>query len=135
MGFKYRHGFRLFLEEVQNQNSDKEVRLRDHQEKLDEYNSKKGQLQSIINGRKPEQWEEEAAKVIDGNPYLGFQWKINKIEYEIKSNEEKVRAGNISQEEAAKIKDKIKADTAELNKARSEVTKKINDDLADIKTM
>jgi hypothetical protein len=134
-GFKYKKGFKLFLEEVQNINSDKEVKLKDYKDKLDKYNAEKSKLQSIVNTKPQESWEEEATKVINGNPYLGIQWKLDKITHTVKQNEESIKRGELSQEESNKVKETIKEDQNELNNIKQELAKKIKDDLTNIQTM
>lgn len=134
---RYKLGFKAFLEDVQNgtMNSDKEVKLEDYKDKVDKYNADKSKFMPILNGKKQDVWEEEANKIIDGNPYLGAQWKIDKMEHSIKDNDAKVKSGDLSKEEMDKIKLQVKEDQAALNKLKQEISKKIRMDLHDIQFM
>lgn len=120
--------YKKILEEVQNMNSDKEVQLKGYQDKLDYYNTNKDKFKAIL--AKPfETWEAEAAKIIDGNEYLGDKWKADKMENTLKQNEDKLKSGEMSQEEIKKINLDITTNKQELNKLKQDTAKKIQTDL------
>lgn len=120
-------------EDVENDtlNSDKEVKLKDYQEKISKYNSDKGKFKSILS-KDLKVWEQEAQKIIDGNVYLGGAWKLTKMQNQLDTQEEKIKSGDLTQEEIKEIQDKIKKQVVELNKEKQELNKKIKDDLTNI---
>lgn len=123
--------YKQILEEVQNMNSDKEVKLKSYQKNIDDYNAKKNNFETIL--VKPvETWEAEAAKIIDGNSYLGDAWSIAKMENTVLKDEDKVKSGEMSQEEIKKINLDITNHKTELNKLKQEIAKKIQTDLVNI---
>ena len=123
--------FKLFLEEVQTMNSDKEVRLKDYQEKINYYNNNKNKFNSILS-KEQEKWEEEAQKIINGNIYLGKYWKLSKIEKNIKNDQEKVNSQEISLEEKQQIQKDIQDNNKKLTEIKKEIENKIKEDLKDI---
>jgi len=127
--------FKLFLEEVQNINSDKEVRLKGYQDKINYYNSNKGKFVSILASKKPEVWEDEANKIINGNKYLGKQWKINKIEHKIKEDEDRIKSGELTNDEIKKITQDIADNKKEVNTFKQESLQEIQQDLSDIQSL
>ena len=120
-------------EDVENDtlNSDKEVKLKDYQEKISKYNSDKGKFKSILS-KDLKVWEQESQKIIDGNVYLGGAWKLAKMQNQLDTQEEKIKSGDLTQEEIKEIQDKIKKQVVELNKEKQELNKKIKDDLTNI---
>jgi hypothetical protein len=112
-------------------NSDKEVKLKDYQEKINKYNSDKLKFKSIFI-KDPKFWEDLANKIIDSNTYLGGAWKLAKMQHTLDEFNEKIKSGEMSQEEIKDIQLKIKTQTLELNKEKNELLKKIKDDLIDI---
>lgn len=114
-----------------NMNSDKEVKLKDYQDKVNKYNSDKNKFKSIFT-KKPEIWEVEAEKIIKDNIYLGGAWKLSKMQHQLDTDNEKIKSGDLTQEEIKEIQDKIKKNQLELNKEKQELLKKIKEDLVDI---
>ena len=125
---KYTEGFKIYLEELETTlNSDKEIKLKDYNDKLQYYNSKKSLLKNILS--KPfEKQELEASKIILSNPYLGTEQKVLKIENQINTDTEKLK-GNLTQEEAKKIQETINNNKNELNNLKNNLNKKIKEDL------
>lgn len=123
--------FKLFLEEVQNINSDKEVRLKDYQDKINYYNNNKNKFLGILTTKKQDQWEKEANKVINGNKYLGDKWKIDKMDFTIKQDEAKIKTNELTTEEEKNIANHKK----ELNKLRQESLKEIQEDLKNLQSL
>lgn len=126
--------FELFLEEVNTQNSNKEIKLKDYQEKLNAYNAKKNNFKPILINKEQKDWEALAAKIINGNVYLGAAWKLAKINKQIEDATEKIKSGNMSDLEVKELQDKIKEYHAELLKAQDSLNKQIKNDLITIKT-
>lgn len=126
--------FKLFLEEVQNINSDKEVRLKDYQDKVAYYNINKSKFIPIF-AKKPEVWEDEANKIIKGNKYLGDKWKIDKMEHKIKEDEDKIKSGELTDEEEKKIAKDIADNKKELNTYKQESYREMQQDLRDIQNL
>jgi len=124
--------YKQILEEVKNINSDKEVKLKDYQTKLAYYNSNKGKFIGILTSKKPETWEIEANKIINGNTYLGDKWSVDKMEYTIKQDEDKIKSNELTNEEEKKIQTDITRHKQELNKLKQETSQKIQADLRDI---
>jgi hypothetical protein len=127
--------FKMFLEEVQNMNSDKEVKLKDYQDKLAYYNNNKNKFLSILTTKKQETWELEASKIIQGNKYLGDKWKIDKMDFTIKKDEERVKSNEMTTEEEKKILTDVANHKKELNKLRQESAREIQNDLKDIQNL
>lgn len=125
--------YELFLEDVDNVNSEKEVKLKDYKDKINLYNSNKNKFKSIFS-KDSGVWEEEANKIINGNIYLSAAWKIAKAENNISETEEKIRSGELSKEEIKDLQDKLKIYKTELSKDNQEILKKIKEDLYKIQT-
>lgn len=127
--------FKLFLEEVQNVNSDKEVRLKDYQDKIAYYNSNKNKFVGILSTKKPEVWEAEANKIINGNKYLGDKWKIDKMDFTIKQDEDKLKSNELTAEEEKKIALDIANNKKELGKFKQDSLKEIQTDLRNLQSL
>lgn len=127
--------FQLFLEEVKNINSDKEVRLKDYQDKILYYNNNKNKFLGILTTKKQPTWEEEANKIINGNKYLADKWKIDKMDFTIKQDEDKIKSNELSEEEEKKITLDIANHHKELNKMRQDSLKEIHQDLIDLQKL
>jgi hypothetical protein len=127
--------FKLFLEEVKNINSDKEVRLKDYQDKINYYNSNKNKFLGILSTKKQEIWEDEANKIINGNKYLGDKWKIDKMDFTIKQDEAKIKSNELTAEEEKKIALDIANHKKELNKLKQESLREIQDDLKNLQSL
>ena len=127
--------FKLFLEEVQNINSDKEVKLKDYQDKINYYNNNKNKFAGILSTKKQEMWEDEANKVINGNKYLGDKWKIDKMDFTIKQDEAKIKTNELSDEEEKKVALDIANHKKELNKFKQDSLKEIQDDLKNLQSL
>lgn len=122
--------FKNILESTDTMNSDKEVKLKHYRDLISTYNSKKGSFRSILN-KSQETWEDDAQKIIDGNTYLGSQWKLDKIDHYIKQDEERMR-GEVTQEEKKEIQEKINDNKKKLSEHKNELSEKIREDLNDI---
>jgi len=127
--------FQLFLEEVKNINSDKEVRLKDYQDKINYYNSNKGKFTGILTTKKQPVWEDEANKIINGNKYLADMWKIGKMDFTIKQDMDKIKTNELSTEEEKKISLDIALHQKELNKMKQDSLKEIRQDLIDLQKL
>lgn len=128
---KYK-SFELFLEEVSTTtNTDKETKLKDYTDKVNNYNAKKNNFKNILT-KDQKVWEEEASKIIDGNIYLGAAWKIAKINKQIEEKNDKIKSGDLTQEEVRETQEKIKEYQKDLNDAQNDVKNKIRDDLKNI---
>lgn len=126
--------YTLFLEEVQNINSDKEVKLKDYQDELEYYNANKSKFLSILTTKAQDVWEKEANKIINGNSYLGSKWKIDKMTYSIKKDEDKIKSNELTDDEVKQVQQDIIENKKELSKLKQETEKKIREDLHDIQT-
>ncbi len=125
--------FELFLEEVNTQNSSKEIKLKDYQDKVNNYNSKKNSFKPILVNKEQKDWEELASKIIKGNVYLGSAWKIAKITKQVEDATEKIKSGDMSSEEVKELQEKIKEYQAELLKTQTALNIQIKTDLQAIK--
>lgn len=125
--------YELFLEDVNNSNSEKEVRLKDYKNKINSYNSNKNKFKSILT-KDVSVWEEEASKIIDGNVYLSSEWKIAKAQKHITDIETEIRSGELSKEEIKDNQNKLKELKSELSKDQQDLQKHIKDDLHKIQT-
>lgn len=123
--------FKFFLEQVQTTNSDKEVSLKDYQEKINYYNSNKGKFSSILS-KEQTAWEVDAEKIINGNIYLGKYWKLMKIEKTIKNDEEKLNSQEITAEEKKEVQTNIQDNKRKLGEIKKELDDKIKEDLKNI---
>lgn len=124
--------FNMFLEDVQNINSDSLVKLQDYKTKVDKYNTDKAKFKNILTTKKQEEWEKEANKIIAGNQYLGTAWKIAKLQNTVDVMNAKVRSNDLSDQEVREMQDDIKKQSAELAKERLEFQKRLKDDLTSI---
>lgn len=115
-------------------NSDKEVKLKAYQDMLQEYNTKKNNFKSILTTKGQDKWEEESARIIDGNSYLGTKWKLDKLEYNIQEDEEKLR-GELTDEEKTEIQQTINDNRKKLKEELDDLNKKIKMDLEEIKKL
>ncbi len=121
--------FEMFLEEVNNVNSDRMVRLKDYKTKVDKYNKDKLKFKPIFTSKKEETWEAEANKIIMGNVYLALTWKIAKMTYEIENMNTSMKSKELSDVEVADMQEKIRQSTRELNKEKIDFQKKLKEDL------
>lgn len=122
------NNIKLYLEAVQNLNSDKEIKLKNYQNMIQTYNAKKDKLKQIFN-QDENMWEELANKEIDDNVYLGGYWKIAKIENTIKKNQEKINTKSLTQDEIVEIQTEIQNNTKKLKDEQRELDDKIKKDL------
>lgn len=112
-------------------NSDKETKLDGYQLKLQNYNANKSKFNNIL--AQPTDNQENLAKdVIDGNEYLNFEWRIAKLDKQIKDDQIKVNQGQLSNDEKNELNAKINTNKQELNKIQTELKSKIADDLKNI---
>lgn len=124
--------FEMFLTEaITNSNTDKEVKLKDYTTKVNDYNSKKNNFKNILT-KDQKTWEDEAAKIINGNIYLDAAWKIAKTNKQIEDINNKIKSGELTKEEVREMQDKLKEYQDNLNKDQSEISTKIKKDLYDI---
>lgn len=107
-------------------NSDSEVRKREIQEQVKEFNSKKGSMESIF-ARDIKRWEEEAAKLIGSNPYLAIWWRIRKIEHEIATAKKTPAPTDVR--DAKRSQEKMQEMTRDLNDLKKEMTEKQQNDM------
>lgn len=127
---------KLLLEEVsQEVNSDKEVKLKDYQKTVQEYNANKEKFKSLLISKTEDKWEEEAEKIINGNTYLGLQWKLAKVERNINVDEEKIKNSELTEEEKKEIQTRINDNKKQLSEEKNELSKQIRTDLAEINAM
>lgn len=131
---KYRQGIKPYLEDVKSDllNTDKETKLRDHRNKITEYNNKKNSFVNIIKTKKPETWEIEAQKVINGNPYLGIKWKLDKLQNTVEDSQLKMKSNDVTIEEKKKIEEQLKKDLVTLAAIKQDITKTMAADLQKI---
>lgn len=127
--------YKLFLEEVQNINSDKEVKLKDYQDKLEYYNQNKDKFTSILTTRPEDKWELESNKIINGNIYLGTKWKIDKMDYLIKKDENKIKTNELTTDEEKQVQIDINNNKKELQDIKQNFDKKIREDLIDLQRL
>lgn len=127
--------YKLFLEEVQNINSDKEVKLKDYQDKLEYYNQNKDKFTSILTTRPEDKWELESNKIINGNIYLGTKWKIDKMDYLIKKDEDKIKTNELTTDEEKQVQIDINNNKKELQDIKQNFDKKIREDLIDLQRL
>lgn len=127
--------YKLFLEEVQNINSDKEVKLKDYQDKIEYYNQNKGKFVSILTTRPEDKWELESNKIINGNIYLGTKWKIDKMTYMIKKDEDKIKTNELTTDEEKQVQIDINNNKKELQVIKQNFDKKIREDLIDLQRL
>lgn len=127
--------YKLFLEEVQNINSDKEVKLKDYQDKIEYYNQNKGKFVSILTTRPEDKWELESNKIINGNIYLGTKWKIDKMDYLIKKDENKIKTNELTTDEEKQVQIDINNNKKELQDIKQNFDKKIREDLIDLQRL
>lgn len=127
--------YKLFLEEVQNINSDKEVKLKDYQDKIEYYNQNKGKFVSILTTRPEDKWELESNKIINGNIYLGTKWKIDKMTYMIKKDEDKIKTNELTTDEEKQVQIDINNNKKELQIIKQNFDKKIREDLIDLQRL
>lgn len=127
--------YKLFLEEVQNINSDKEVKLKDYQDKIEYYNQNKGKFVSILTTRPEDKWELESNKIINGNIYLGTKWKIDKMTYLIKKDEDKIKTNELTTDEEKQVQIDINNNKKELQVIKQNFDKKIREDLIDLQRL
>ncbi len=127
--------YKLFLEEVQNINSDKEVKLKDYQDKIEYYNQNKGKFVSILTTRPEDKWELESNKIINGNIYLGTKWKIDKMTYLIKKDEDKIKTNELTNDEEKQVQIDINNNKKELQVIKQNFDKKIREDLIDLQRL
>lgn len=123
---------REFVDPNLTMNSDKEVKLKKYQDTLKEYNSNKTKFVGILLSTKPEQQEQIANKIINGNPYLGTAWKLAKIENEIKVNQDKINKKDISADEIKAAQTQMNLDKQNLTKQQQALTTQIATDLKTI---
>ena len=124
-----------YLEAVQNMNSDKEVKIRDYQEKLKYYNANKDKFTAILANSTEDKWEDLANKIIRGNIYLGAKWKLDKIAFVIKRDEDKTRTNELSKDEEKKLQQDINDNKKTLSTSKQELTKKIANDLLQLQRL
>lgn len=127
--------YKLFLEEVQNINSDKEVKLKDYQDKIEYYNQNKGKFVSILTTRPEDKWELESNKIINGNIYLDTKWKIDKMTYMIKKDEDKIKTNELTTDEEKQVQIDINNNKKELQVIKQNFDKKIREDLIDLQRL
>ena len=130
--FKQRYKtFEMFLEEVKVVNSDKEIKLKDYQDKIKAYNDNKEKFKPIF-AKNQATWEDEAAKIINNNKYLGHVWDQAKAQNDIDVMTAKVASGDLSPEENTDMKTKIKTSQDALKKDQANLDKEVKDDLTNI---
>jgi ElaB/YqjD/DUF883 family membrane-anchored ribosome-binding protein len=107
-------------------NSDLEVRKREIGERLKEFSSKKGSLNSIFS-RDVKTWEDEAAKLIKSNPYLAIWWRIVKIQNQMVT----MKKTPVSDDprDAKRNQEKLQELNSDLNNLKKEMTEKQSDDM------
>ncbi|TXG83604.1 MAG: hypothetical protein E6R13_03775 [Spirochaetes bacterium] len=122
-------------EDLQDINSDKEVKLKNYQDQMAKYNANKGKFMSILLTKKQEQWEQAANLIIAGNIYLGLKWKLDKMEHQIKQDEERLKSTEITKEEKADIQKNVLENKKKFAEQKKEMDLKIRQDLQKIQTL
>ena len=113
-------------------NSDKDVMLKDYQDKLNYYNSNKNKFKGILTSQTTDKWEQLAALIIKDNIYLGGKWKLDKIQNRIDINKKELTDATLTAEEKTDINKDIADDTKKLADAQKDLTDRINNDKAKI---
>lgn len=131
--------YEYYLEKVQKTNEDvsnteKETKLKNHEKKMEYYKSNKDKFSNIFSNDE-ENWEEKAEEIIDGNIYLNYVWKIEKIKNKITELENKIREGELSDEEADNIESQISENEEKIDEEQDKLDKKISEDLSEIKSL
>jgi len=133
--------FEYFLERVKARkineevfNTEKETKLKNHEQKLQYYNANKNKFKSIFS-QSEDKWEEDAEKIINGNVYLSHMWRVNKIENNITKLEDQLRNAELSNEEKQDMENKIAENKDKLKEQEKELEKKIKDDLSEIENL
>lgn len=115
-------------------NSDKNTSLTEYENDLKYYNLNKAKLIPILL-KDVTQQEVLANKLINGNIFLGIQWKFNKLDQVIKKDEDKLKSDQISDEEKKQVQTDIADNKNKLILLKKELDEKIKGDLNTIKTM
>jgi hypothetical protein len=121
--------FKMYLEAVQIMNTDKETKITGYQNKLKDYNDNKSKFDAIISTKKQDQWEVEAAKLINGNDYLATAWKLAKMNSTLKTDTAKLSSPDVSADEKKQIQIDVNKNKQELAKEQQELNTKIQQDL------
>ena len=127
--------FEKILELVQTMNSDKETKLKDYQNKINYYKTNSTKFMAILKGKKPDQWELEANKIIKGNVYLAKKWALDKLQFSIDQNVLKIKSAEMSDEEEKNLNNSLIKDRLTLQKNKQALDKQIHDDLTHIQTL
>jgi hypothetical protein len=121
-------------ENIEELNSNKEVKLKAYQEIIKNYNSRKESLKNIFS-KSQDKWEEEAEKIIEGNVYLGLFWKLTKLTKIINDDEEKLKNSELTDIEKKEIQTRINDNKKKLSDDQNELNKQIREDLSDIQRL
>ncbi len=100
-------------------NSETEVKKREIQDKINQFNSNKNSLNGVMN-RPVEQWEEQAKNIIKDNSYLATYWRLLKNKYDLELLKKSSIPADI---EAA---NKRSDDLRQLQKNASDIEQELN---------
>jgi hypothetical protein len=128
MKFKNHQYYLNLVKENTTLNTEKETRIELHQKQVQAYNAKKNNFKTIFS-KPQENWEEEAKKIIDGNPYLSIQWKLVKTEKTMDELDTRLKSGELSNEEKTDTQNQINDLKKEINEIKKEIADKIKLDL------
>lgn len=133
--------FNYYLKKVKEQkinedifNTEKQTKLDNHQQTVQEFNAKKNSFQRIFS-QPQERWEDEANKIIDGNIYLQKQWQLSKIENDIRNIEDQLRKSELTKEEKDNLQERLNDNNKKLQETKKDLDNKIRQDLAEINAM
>lgn len=122
------------INEEETFNTDKETKLKAHEEEVQTYNANKNKFVNIFSTDE-NNWEGEAEKIIDGNVYLGQVWKMEKIKNSIKKLEDKLTDAEMSDEEKKSVEEQIKENDEKIKDQQKELDDLIRQDLNDINSL
>lgn len=133
--------FNYYLKKVKEQkinedifNTEKQTKLDNHQQTVQEFNAKKNSFQRIFS-QPQERWEDEANKIIDGNIYLQKQWQLSKIENDIRNIEDQLRKSELTKEEKDNLQERLNDNNKKLQETKKDLDNKIRQDLTEISAM
>lgn len=122
------------INEEETFNTEKETKLKAHEEEVQTYNANKTKFVNIFS-KDEKGWEEEASKIIDGNVYLGIVWKMEKIKNNIKGLEDKLNDAEMSDEEKKSVEEQITDNKDKIQDQEKELNDQIGQDLNDINSL